>query len=144
VNFVCDDGGRAEAGHAGKAGDCVTRAIAIATGKPYREVYDAINGLAANERSSRQRRGRRSSARNGVFKQTYRRYLDRIGWRFTPTMGIGTGCQVHLRGDELPTGRLIVALSRHLTVVIDGVIRDTHDPSRGGTRCVYGYFKEAL
>jgi hypothetical protein len=24
--------------------------------------------------------------------------------------------------------------------VIDGVIHDTFDPSRGGTRCVYGYW----
>jgi len=24
--------------------------------------------------------------------------------------------------------------------VLDGVIHDTHDPSRGGRRCVYGYW----
>ncbi len=29
---------------------------------------------------------------------------------------------------------------RHYTAVIDGVINDTHDPSREGTRCVYGYW----
>ena len=37
-------------------------------------------------------------------------------------------------------GRLVVSLSRHWTAVIDGVIFDTHDPSRRGTRCVYGYW----
>jgi hypothetical protein len=26
--------------------------------------------------------------------------------------------------------------------VIDGVIHDTHDCSRGGTRCVYGYWRK--
>lgn len=26
--------------------------------------------------------------------------------------------------------------------VVDGVVRDTHDPSRDGTRCVYGYWRE--
>ena len=31
-------------------------------------------------------------------------------------------------------------LSRHITAVVDGVIHDTHDPSRKGTRCVYGYW----
>jgi hypothetical protein len=31
--------------------------------------------------------------------------------------------------------------SRHLVAVIDGVIHDTHDCSRDGTRCVYGYFQ---
>jgi hypothetical protein len=55
-------------------------------------------------------------------------------------MQIGSGCRVHLRADELTPGRLVVQLSRHLTAVIDGVVHDTHDPSRNGTRCVYGYW----
>lgn len=44
--FVVDDGGRAMAGFIGYAGDCVTRAIAIATGLPYRQVYDDLNEIA--------------------------------------------------------------------------------------------------
>ena len=28
--------------------------------------------------------------------------------------------------------------------MIDGVIHDTYDPTRGGTRCVYGYWKNEL
>ncbi|MCK5711894.1 MAG: hypothetical protein KAI25_04180, partial [Hyphomicrobiaceae bacterium] len=84
----------------------------------------------------------RSSARNGISKRTMRRYLDSIGWVWTPTMFIGSGCKVHLREDELPTGRLIVSLSRHLAAVIEGVVHDTHDPTRDGTRCVYGYWQE--
>jgi hypothetical protein len=55
-------------------------------------------------------------------------------------MHIGSGCRVHLRADELPPGRLIVEVSRHVVAVIDGVIHDLADPSRGGRRCVYGYF----
>jgi hypothetical protein len=55
-------------------------------------------------------------------------------------MQIGSGCKVHLRDGELPTGRLVVFVSKHYTAVIDGVIHDTYDPSRAGTRCVYGYF----
>lgn len=139
ARFVFDDGGRAAAGFRGGAGDCVTRAIAIATGKPYREVYDAINTAAQSERASKRRRGR-SSARTGVHKPTSRKYIAELGWKWTPTMLVGKGCKVHLRADELPTGRLIVAVSRHLVAVIDGVIHDTHDPSRDGTRCVYGYW----
>lgn len=37
MDFVFHDGGRAAAGYKGKTGDCVTRSIAIATGKPYQE-----------------------------------------------------------------------------------------------------------
>jgi hypothetical protein len=138
--WVPDDGGRAAAGYRGKAGDCVTRAIAIATGLPYQQVYDDLNALAKRERRGTLKRGV-SSARTGVYKTTQRRYLEALGWRWTPTMRIGSGCRVHLRPDELPGGRLIVSLSRHLVAVVDGVARDTHDPSREGTRCVYGYWQ---
>ena len=57
-----------------------------------------------------------------------------------PTMKVGAGCQVHLRPDELPKEILIAKVSKHLTAIINGVIHDTHDPSRGGSRCVYGYY----
>jgi hypothetical protein len=140
MDFIYNEGGRAAAGYKGRAGDCVVRAIAIATQKPYQEVYDAINALALAERA---RRGRRSSARSGVGRTTYERYLRDLGWEWVATMQLGSGCRVHLRRDELPKGRLVVRLSRHLTAVIDGVIHDIYNPDRGGTRCVYGYFKLA-
>jgi len=139
MDFIFHDGGRAAAGYKGSTGDCVTRSIAIATGKRYQEVYDALNVLAQTERASK-RRKRRSSSRTGVYRQTYQRYVESLGWKWTSTMSIGSGCRVHLRPSELPAGRLIVKVSRHLTAVIDGVLYDTHDCSRGGKRCVYGYF----
>lgn len=141
MTFKFNDGGRAAAGFRGRTGDCVTRAIAIATNKPYREVYDALNALARGERIGKRKR-KKSSSRKGVFPQTYNRYLRAIGWRWTPTMSIGSGCKVHLRADELPRGVLIVRLSGHLATVIDGDLHDTFDCSRAGTRCVYGYFTQ--
>jgi hypothetical protein len=75
-----------------------------------------------------------------VFRRTYQSYLESLGWKWTSTMFIGSGCQVHLRASELPARPLIVKVSRHLTAVIDGVLYDTHDCSRGGRRCVYGHF----
>src|SRR6516164_7429242 len=140
MDFAYNDGGRAAASYKGRAGDCVVRAIAIATQKPYEEVYDAINAFALAERV---RRGRRSSARSGVGRTTYERYLKQLGWDWVATMQVGSGCRVHLRAEELPRGRLVVRLSRHLTAVIDGVIHDIYNPDRQGTRCVYGYFKLA-
>ena len=138
MKFVEDDGGRAESGYKGHAGDCVTRAIAIATEIPYKDVYVALNEYAQRERP---RAGsRRSSARTGVFRKTYHRYMLDMGWIWVPTMQIGSGCQVHLRKKELPKGRLVVRLSKHVTAVIDGTIHDTHDPQRDGTRCVYGFY----
>ena len=140
--WVFNDGGRIGAGFKGIAGDCVCRAIAIATERRYEEVYAALNEAATGERLTA-RRKTRSSARTGVHRPTIRRYMESLGWQWTPTMQIGSGCKVHLRADELPAGRLVVSVSRHVVAVVDGVVHDTHDSTRGGSRCVYGYFKKA-
>ena len=39
MTYLHNDGGREAAGYKGHTGDCVTRAIAIATGKPYVEIF---------------------------------------------------------------------------------------------------------
>jgi len=138
MDFQYNDGGRKEAGYRGKTGDCVVRAIAIATELPYQKVYDDLFSL--NRLQHGKLRG--ASPRNGgTKKRTIRKYLERLGWKWTPTMLIGQGCKTHLRETELPMGRLIVAVSKHLTAVIDHIINDTYNPDRGGWRCVYGYYK---
>lgn len=141
MKFIYNDGGRSKY-FKGEAGDCVVRAICNATGKDYKEVYDAINEIAKSERTGKRKRGV-SSARNGVYKTTERKYLESIGWVYHSTMKIGQGCTVHLAADELPAGTLIVQVSRHLTCVKDGVLYDNHDCTRGGSRCVYGYYTNA-
>lgn len=140
--FVFDDGGRQIAGYKGSAGDCVARAIAIASRRPYQEVYDALASGNAGQRQGRNGKKRGRTARSGiqVNRKWFKDYMAGLGFRWVPTMGIGTGCRVHLSPDELPGGRIIVSLSRHYVAVIDGVIRDTYDPSRDGNRCVYGYW----
>ena len=140
MNFVYSDGGRAKYFRAEHVGDCVTRAICNATGMDYKEVYDAINSKAKTERTKSHRGQKRSSARNGVFKDNFHPFILSLGWEWHPTMQIGQGCKVHLKADELPSGTLIVSVSKHLTCVKDGTLYDTYDCSRGGTRCVYGYY----
>jgi hypothetical protein len=137
--WIPDDGGRAAAGFRGHAGDCVTRAIAIAAGLPYRQVYDELDYLAG-EMDCPCGGHAAGSARTGLDRAVYHRYLAGLGWAWHPVMGIGTGCRVHLRAGELPGGRIITRLTGHLAAVIDGVVHDTEDPGRAGTRCVYGYW----
>ena len=146
MKFIYNDGGRAEAGFKGKTGDCCCRAIAIATGMPYKEAYKLINDFGKAEKPNRKDRrgnkynGSRSSARTGVYKDTMRKIMDSLGWTWVATMGIGQGCRVHLRDDELPRGRIIVNVARHYAAVIDGVLNDTWDSQMDGNRCVYGYW----
>lgn len=143
MEFVYDDGGRSRYFKARNVGDCVCRAIANATGMDYKVVYDELNRRCKETRLPNRRRTQSSSARNGVYKKTYSKYLESLGWKWTPTMLIGQGCKVHLEEDELPKGTLIVRLSRHLTCVKDGLLYDTYDCSRDGERCVYGYWTKA-
>lgn len=146
--WVHDDGGRAAAGFLGNTGDCVTRAIAIAAELPYRQVYDELNAVADSlpRRGATRRRAAsvksKPSSRTGHHRKVYDAYLLGLGWSWTPTMTIGSGCRVHLRADELPAGRLVASLSKHLSAVLDGVVHDTYDPSRDGTRCVYGFWSQ--
>jgi len=143
--FRYNDGGRAEAGFKGNAGDCVTRALTIATERPYREIYDRLaHGNATQRRSPtvKSASAGKRSARNGIFttRKWFKDYMNELGFEWIPTMGIGTGCKIHLRYDELPKARLVVAVSKHYTTMIHHVIEDTYNPDRNGTRCVYGFW----
>jgi len=137
VFFRFNDGGRAEYYQGKKAGDCVTRAIAIAFEMDYKEVYDLISAEIKEHNGST-----RGTARNGTPKEVTKAVIEKLGGEWTATMGIGTGCQVHVRADELPSeGRYILNLSRHVAAWVEGELNDTYDSSRDGTRCVYGYWK---
>ena len=148
--FQLNDGGRDAAGFKGGAGDCVVRSIAIAASLPYRQVYEDLRDANAryaelkNDKLARRLNLKGSSPRNGNHRNVFHDYILSHGFEWVPTMKVGAGCQVHLRPDELPAGTLIVKVSKHLTTVMDGVIHDTHDPSRGGSRCVYGFYLKKI
>lgn len=131
LKWKYDDGGRSKYFKASRVRDCAVRAIAIATGKDYKEVYDALKKLNGGK-----------SCRNGTPKKVIKAYLKVIGWKWHATMKIGQGCKTHLCKKELPEETLIVQVSSHLVCIKDGVIHDTHDCSRDGNRCVYGYWSK--
>jgi hypothetical protein len=142
--FQYNDGGRVDTGFKGKAGDCVARAIAIAAQRSYGETYCDLAAIQVRmPKTKRRKKAGIKSARNGVYirSKLFKDYMKRLGFIWMPTMQIGSGCKTHLAVGELPPlGRLVVQVSKHMVAVIDGVIHDTYDPSRDGTRCVYGYY----
>lgn len=124
-----DDGGRSKYFAASNVGDCVTRAVAIATKRDYKEVYNTIAKIVGY------------TPRNGVHKKDTRKVMAHFGGRWHSCMTIGSGCTTHLADGEIPMhGRLVCKCSKHVVAVIDGVIHDTYDASRNGNRCVYGYW----
>jgi len=129
MDFKYNDGGRSKYFAASKVSDCVTRAVAIATGNDYKQVYDIIASLCGY------------TPRNGVKKTDTKKVMKYFGGVWHPCMGVGTGCKTHLADNEVPMrGRVVCSCSKHVTCIVDGVINDTYDPSRNGTRCVYGYW----
>jgi hypothetical protein len=153
--WVKDDGGRRRSGIPNadrQVGDCVARAIAIATQKPYREVHDALvvrqvhHAAADNSPYGKhiRRKGgvRHFDADHGCADEVYGSHLESLGWRYTSTPSRGPD-KVHLRADELPPGRLVARIGGHLVAVIDGVIHDTYDSRGGGRVHVKGYWRAA-
>jgi len=110
--------------------------------KVYQDLYDANEKFRIKSRTklAKSLMKKNDSPRTGTHRAVIKKYLKQLGWKWTPTMFIGQGCKVHLKKEELPNDTLIVSCSRHITVVINGVLNDTYDCSRNGTRCVYGYW----
>jgi hypothetical protein len=142
--FEETDGGRADAGYGeGPEGDCVIRAIAIATEKPYAEVRGALQARAAryvkrypaSGRADDIKRSRKGGYNHGHI---FGGYLKSIGWQYTRPRE-----RVYLRADMLPRGRLVVLVYRHAVAVIDGVIHDIGNPSGAGKVEVEGYWSKA-
>ncbi len=120
-------------------GDCVPRAIAIATEQDYTVVYNALRDLNRNVdewipgRNTKKRaklcgRIRGSNPCRGTYKEVSHYYLESIGWK-----------QVKLPGwtlaTDLPKGRIIGVGMKHKFALIDGVVEDTYNS--GMTQGVY-------
>jgi hypothetical protein len=144
--WVKDDGGRKAAGYGRAKGDCVARAITIATGKPYTEVHGALKAEYArhvkrlrpgSDAHGYERRRRTEEVESGCSEKVSGSYLKSLGWQYTRLRE-----RVYLRAGALPSGRLIVSVCGHYLALIDGVIRDTYDSGRAGKRPVRGYWSQ--
>jgi len=141
--YVKDDGGRRKAGFKGEAGDCFTRAYAITEGKDYKEAYNELQEKFKKQKILKGKRVRgsgTSSARTGVYKEHADQILKEEGYEWVATSGIGKGFQKHIKKEELPEGKNILRVSKHFVASKDKDWHDTYDPSREGTRGVYGYW----
>jgi hypothetical protein len=149
IPFVKTDGGRRAAGFTNEktASDCVARAVAIASNRPYIEVYAELaemnRRMPLTKNRSRRAAAGKMTASHGIYTKSklFKDYMKLNGFEWTATMRIGSGCLMHVKANELPPGRLVLRLSRHCAAVIDGVLYDAYDCSRDGTRAVYGYWR---
>ena len=133
MKYEHDDGGRVAAGFKGVAGDCTTRAIAIATGRDYRVVYRTLT-----EMTKEMTGGLSTSVRSGCPIAVSYKYLTDSGW------------ELHLTPKryliDAPTDRMIIAsMHRHMAAVDHGTVRDSWDSRRdnrtkNGSPRLLGYY----
>lgn len=123
MNYVTDDGGRSHSNRPKQRNDCVVRAIAIASARPYDEVYDEM--ASAGRKSGR-----------GTSKDVWQVWLseraDRVSFPAVAgqeRMKPGTFCQLY------PVGRWVIQMAGHVAAVVDGVVHDAEKPRE--TACVY-------
>lgn len=130
ANFKYNDGGRADAGFKGTAGDCGARAMAIALGLDYKTVYKEL--AQANKDM-----GFAKSARNGIMKNVYDMVLQRHGWVWHQAPKFDGR---KARCSDMPAGIVIARQARHFVAVVDGQPNDIWDCTE---KMVYGYWAAA-
>jgi hypothetical protein len=134
LRFVECDGGRAAARFPDTAdGDCVPRAVAIATGLGYQQAHDMLERIRVTAPDWFGHSLGDTSADHGVEYNIFLQAVQtELRWEFHE-------CD---QWDRLPAGRLIVQLISkppHVCAVIDQTIYDLFDP-RGGHATMYGYW----
>ena len=99
-----------------RVGDCVVRAIAVATGRPWLDIYDDLHHVG--------RKLHDMPSSNEVWG----RYLYRMG--FEPFI-LPDACPecitVREFAKHFPVGRYIIGTGNHAVAVIDGNYYDTFD-----------------
>jgi hypothetical protein len=131
MEFIWNDGGRAASGFVGLTGDCVTRAIAIATGVSYRDVYEQLGKRC------------QKSPRKGIETIYAADYLNERGWQRHD------GGELPFTAQNLPKGVVIAHVcdshgrSNHFCTVIDHVVYDTWNPADDSDYIVNGFWTHA-
>lgn len=122
--FIYNDGGRSKYYQLEKVGDCVIRAIAIATETDYKEVVEDTweftkkYGCPIN------------------WRKIWQLYLEKIGWEKVKAPKF-KGRKA--RAKDLPKGRFIAQQATHLSAIVDGKPHDIWDTS---DRMVYCYYRK--
>jgi hypothetical protein len=109
-------------------GDCVTRAIVMATGMDYHEVLDE---LTKRKNGPGNKRG---SASSGVEHMDAHRYLRELGWTY-----VSCPKGVKFTYENLPE-ECIVDLPGHYTYVKRGIVYDAYDCRGKRRRKLEGYY----
>ena len=135
LKYKYNDGGRSNY-FKGKSGDCVVRAIALATGEDYKVIYDQLtqaNKLYIENKNTKLAKRLRNTKykksgtpRSGNFKQVYKPFLEAKGWKWVSLMKFGSGERTKLN-QLTHLDNVIVSVPKHLLCMKKGLVLDTWD-----------------
>jgi len=119
------------------------RAIAIASELSWVKVKEEYNQFYDEHgKKSKKKIIACSTSRQLEHAKCVKAFVEEVlGWKWVPVMKIGSGVKMHCRRNELPRGNLILRCSKYYMASVDGVIHDSYDFTRAGTRAVYGYWE---
>lgn len=110
-----------------KSADCVVRALSIATGKTWLQVYDELVKL-----------GRELlELPNG--NATYQNYLDKIATRIPAKYEGSRGNKRHTPQTLPKTGLYVMSQANHLVTIKNGRVRDTWDSSNKSAYIIWKF-----
>lgn len=149
LKYLYNDGGRSKY-FKGNAGDCVVRAIAIATSTDYKIVYDELyqanKEYLASKKTKVAKRMKSATPRNGNFKTIYKKYLISKGWEWVTLKKFGSTERTKLDALTHLKTPIIVSVNRHLLCMINGTVNDTWDSRYSfweetkSVKTAHGYF----
>ena len=131
IDYIQEDGGRADAGFRGSTGDCVVRAIAIASGEEYQVVYDTMaahmrkHGYVATGNAYQQKpKAGKTKKRPRSALNIQHDVLRFFGFEKVklPQGARPTYTEAHRR-----YGNCIVSTTKHMAALVDGALRDLFD-----------------
>lgn len=114
MRFVYNDGGRKKYYKCGTVGDCATRALAISTGRDYKECYNLMKKF------------NHGTPRNGVSRRAIFEMMKSLGYR-------KVNCEnksVYISDFENRDAVYYLLLKGHATTVAYGTLFDTWDCSK--------------
>lgn len=103
-----------------KTGDCVVRAITLATTKSWEEVLTDLFNIAIEEKEMLN------------SKKCYEKLLENYGFikYKQPRFSDRTKYQVRELADALPKSEIVISVANHMTYVSKGTLYDTWDCGR--------------
>lgn len=134
-NFNFNDGGRSLSKRPKQKKDCVVRAVAIACGVTYDEVYELFKNEGRRNNSGVPNEVWKAALEAGIFQTSFQ-YFAFPAEKGKTRMSILRFCS------EYSSGTYIIQTAKHLSVVSGGILQDdSFYSNRTEKRCVYGAYQ---